>query len=61
MLVLSRKPKESIFISDNVVVTVLKIHGSRVQLGVEAPTDVPVHRREVYQAKNGQGVSANIR
>ena len=61
MLVLSRKLKESIFISDNVVVTVLKIRGSQVQLGIEAPTDVPVLRREIYQAKNGQEVPADIR
>jgi carbon storage regulator len=60
MLVLSRKLKESIFINDDVVVTVLKIRGSQVQLGIEAPTDVPVLRREIYQAKNGQKVPANI-
>jgi carbon storage regulator len=61
MLVLSRKLKESIFISDDVVVTVLKIRGSQVQLGIEAPADVPVLRREIYRAKNGQKVPANIR
>ena len=48
MLVLSRKRKESVFINDNVVVTELSIQGDRVQLGIEAPREMPVHRREVY-------------
>ena len=49
MLVLSRKPNESIFINDNVIVTVLSIQGDRVQLGIEAPREVPVHRQEVHE------------
>ena len=49
MLVLSRKQKESIFINGNVVVTVLRIQGNQVRLGVEAPTEMPVHRSEVYE------------
>ena len=49
MLVLSRKRKESIFINDNVIVTVLSIQGDRVQLGIEAPREVPVHRQEVHE------------
>ena len=50
MLVLSRKQKESIFISDNIVVTVLSIQGDRVRLGIEAPREIPVHRKEVREA-----------
>ena len=50
MLVLSRQRDESIMIGDNVVVTVVDIRGDRVRLGVDAPTDVPVHRREVWEA-----------
>ena len=49
MLVLSRKPDESVVISDNVVVTVLSIQGDKVRLGIEAPREMPVHRREVYE------------
>ena len=49
MLVLSRKQKESIVISDNVVVTVLSIQGDRVRLGIDAPREMPVHRREVHE------------
>lgn len=48
MLVLSRKRNESIIINNDIVVTVVEIRGDKVRLGIEAPTEVPVHRREVY-------------
>ncbi len=55
MLVLSRKLNESIVIRDNIVITVVEIRGDKVRLGIEAPKEVPVHRREVYEAiKRGQ-------
>ncbi|MBN1591223.1 MAG: carbon storage regulator CsrA [Pirellulales bacterium] len=50
MLVLSRQRDESIIINDNVVVTIVDIRGDKVRLGIEAPQEVPVHRREVYEA-----------
>jgi carbon storage regulator len=50
MLVLSRTRDESIIIGDNVVVTVVDVRGDKVKLGIEAPQDVTVHRREVYEA-----------
>ena len=50
MLVLSRKRQESIRISDDIVVTVLAIHGNKVQVGIQAPAEIPVHRMEVFQA-----------
>jgi len=50
MLVLSRQRDESIVINDNVVVTIVDIRGDKVRLGIEAPTDIPVHRREVFEA-----------
>ena len=50
MLVLSRKLNERIVINDNIVVTVVEIRGDKVRLGIEAPREVPVHRREVYDA-----------
>jgi carbon storage regulator len=49
MLVLSRKSNESVCINDNVVVTVVSIQGDRVRLGIEAPREMPVHRREVHE------------
>jgi len=54
MLVLSRKKNESIIINDHIVVTVVEIRGDKVRLGIEAPKDVSVHRREVYEAIQNQ-------
>lgn len=53
MLVLSRKKNESIVIYDNITVTVIEIRGDKVRLGIDAPKDVSVHRREVYDAIHG--------
>lgn len=50
MLVLSRKKNESIVINDDITIVVVEIRGDKVRLGVEAPKEVPVHRREVYEA-----------
>lgn len=50
MLVLSRKVNESIVISDDIVVTVVDIRGDKVRLGIEAPVEMSVHRREVFDA-----------
>jgi carbon storage regulator len=50
MLVLSRQRDESIIIGDNIVVTIVDVRGDKVKLGIEAPQDVSVHRREVYEA-----------
>jgi len=57
MLVLSRKKNESIIISDHITVTVIEIRGDKVRLGIEAPKDVTVHRREVYDAIQNQSKS----
>jgi len=55
MLVLSRKKNESIVINDDITIVVVEIRGDKVRLGVEAPKEVPVHRREVYDAiKRGE-------
>ena len=51
MLVLTRKTNEQIVIGDNdVVITLVEIRGNKVRLGIEAPKEVPVHRREVFEA-----------
>ena len=50
MLVLSRKKNESIVINDNINVVVVEIRGDKVRLGIEAPKEIPVHRREIYEA-----------
>ena len=67
MLVLSRKRDESIMIGDDVVLTVIEIRGDKVRIGIDAPREVPVHRREVYeaireeQAAHEDGLSAAVR
>jgi len=50
MLVLSRQRDESIMIGDNIQITVVDIRGDKVRLGIVAPTEIPVHRKEVYEA-----------
>jgi len=50
MLVLSRKKNESIVINDDITIVVVEIRGDKVRLGVEAPKEVLVHRREVFDA-----------
>jgi carbon storage regulator len=50
MLVLSRKKNERIVINNDITVVVVEIRGDKVRLGVRAPKEIPVHRREVYEA-----------
>ncbi|MDO5565080.1 MAG: carbon storage regulator CsrA [Planctomycetia bacterium] len=50
MLVLSRYKDQSIYIGDDIVVTVVDVRGDRIRLGIEAPANVPVHRQEIYEA-----------
>ena len=50
MLVLSRQRNESIIIGDDVEVTIVDVRGDKVRLGITAPRNIPVHRREVYEA-----------
>jgi len=53
MLVPSRKAKETIIIRDDIIVTVLDVRRDKVRLGIEAPKEVTVHRREVYERIKG--------
>ncbi|MFH1416784.1 MAG: carbon storage regulator CsrA [Planctomycetota bacterium] len=50
MLVLSRQRDETIMIGDDVEITIVDIRGDKVRLGITAPTHIPVHRKEVYEA-----------
>ena len=67
MLVLSRKVGERIRIGDGITVTVVRVTGGGVRLGIEAPTEMPVVREELYQqllaeereAASGMQVDAN--
>ena len=60
MLVLTRKSNQSIMIGDDIEVSVLSIMGEKVRIGIQAPRDVPVFRREVYLEiqQERQGVAA---
>ncbi|UCD51596.1 MAG: carbon storage regulator CsrA [Phycisphaerales bacterium] len=50
MLVLSRQRDESIMIGDDVEITIVDVRGDKVRLGITAPKQIPVHRREIYDA-----------
>ncbi len=49
MLVLSRRPQQSLLIGHNVVITVLEVNGDTVRIGISAPPEVDIHREEVYR------------
>ncbi len=58
MLVLTRKSNQSIMIGDDIEVSVLAIMGEKVRIGIQAPRDIPVFRKEVYveiQAEGAEG------
>ena len=50
MLVLSRQRDESIMIGDDVEIIIVDVRGDKVRLGITAPKEIPVHRREIYDA-----------
>ena len=54
MLILTRKPEQSIIIDNNIVVTVLAVDGDRVKLGIRAPAEIAIIREEVQQAVEGE-------
>lgn len=60
MLALSRKKNEALIVNNNIEITVLEIKGEQVKLGISAPREVPVYRKEVYvqiQEANQEAVS----
>lgn len=66
MLALSRKKNEAIIVNNNVEITILEVKGDQVKIGVTAPREVPVYRKEVYmqiqeanqEASNAEGMAA---
>jgi carbon storage regulator len=64
MLVITRKPGERICLGDDVTITVLDVVGSTVRLGIEAPSEIPVYRHEIWAAvkeENRAAAEASIR
>ncbi|HLI48533.1 MAG TPA: carbon storage regulator CsrA [Chthonomonas sp.] len=49
MLVLTRKPDQSIMVGNDIEITVLEVRGEQVRLGIRAPRTIAVHRKEVYE------------
>ena len=61
MLALSRKKNEAIVINNNIEITILEIKGDQVKIGVSAPKEVPVYRKEVYvQVQEANKEATNI-
>ena len=62
MLALTRKKGESIIINNNIEITVLEIRGDQIKIGIQAPKDVPIYRKEVYmqiQKENAEAISVD--
>lgn len=62
MLALTRKKGEALVINNNIEVTVLEIRGDQIKIGISAPKDVPIYRKEVYlqiQKENEAAISAD--
>ena len=62
MLALTRKKGEALVINNNIEITVLEIRGDQIKLGITAPKDVPVYRKEVYlqiQKENEAAISVD--
>ncbi len=64
MLVLTRKRDQSIVINENIEITVLDIQGDQVRIGIDAPREVSIHRKEVFvqiSEENRKAASANVK
>lgn len=64
MLVLTRKKDQSIIINENIEITVLDIQGDQVRIGIKAPREVSVHRKEIFlqiSEENKKAASTNVK
>ena len=58
MLVLTRRPGESIVVGEDIVITVIEIKGGQVRIGIDAPRNVDVYREEIYEQVKQENLSA---
>ena len=58
MLVLTRRPGESIVVGQDIVVTVIEIKGGQVRIGIDAPRDIDVYREEIYEQVRQENIAA---
>jgi carbon storage regulator len=58
MLVLTRKPNESIMIGDQIELSILSVAGDKVRIGIEAPREIPVFRKELWLTMRQEDVAA---
>ncbi len=64
MLVLARKPNQSIMIGDNIEIRIVDVRGDQVKIGIDAPKNIKVHRKEIYEEikkANQEAMTSNIR
>ena len=61
MLALSRKKNEALIINNNIEITILEVKGDQVKVGIEAPREIPVYRKEVYlQIQEANSASSDV-
>jgi len=60
MLVLTRRSGEAIKLSDDITITVVEIKGNQVRLGIEAPLDVRIYRKELYETIKLENIQASV-
>ena len=58
MLILTRKSNESVMVGNNIEIRVLEVHGDHVRIGFTAPSNIPIYRKEVYEAIQHENAQA---
>jgi carbon storage regulator len=58
MLILSRRPGESVHVGDDIKITVLSVKGQQIKIGLDVPENMPVYREEIYLKVRSQNASA---
>jgi carbon storage regulator len=60
MLILTRKVGETVMIGDNVTVAIIGVKGNQIRIGINAPKDVPVHRKEIHERIRHEQLPARL-